>query len=69
MGLSDVKTLRDWLERIGSLTGNQRDLIDDAICNLERGNDYRAEQSLKTMARNYRSAGDNNAATAVEHLL
>ena len=69
MRLDDVEALRNWLDRIGSLPGYQEDLIDDAIYNLKHGNDYRAEQSLKTMARNYRNDGDSNAASAVERLL
>lgn len=69
MRVSDVEALRNWLDRIDSLPSYQRDLIDDAIYNLEHGNDYRAEQSLKTMARNYRNDGDSNAADAVERLL
>ena len=69
MNVNDVSALRNWLDRIGSLPSYQRDLIDDAIFNLEHGNDYRATQSLKTMARNYRNDGDNNAAEGVERLL
>ena len=69
MNVSDLKALRNWLDRIGALPGYQQDLIDDAIYNLEHGSDYRAEQSLKTMARNYRNDGNSNAAEAVEHLL
>jgi hypothetical protein len=69
MDVRDVKTLRDWLDRIGSLPSYQRDLIDNAIWCLEHGSDYRAEESLKTMARNYRNDGDSNAASAVERLL
>ena len=69
MRVSDVEALRNWLDRIDCLPGYQADLIDDAIWNLERGNDYRAEDSLKTMARNYRNNGDSNAADAVERLL
>ena len=68
MNVRDVEALRNWLDRIDSLPSYQRDLIDDAIYNLEHGNDYRAEQSLKTMARNYRNDGDSNAADAVERL-
>jgi hypothetical protein len=69
MDVRDVKTLRDWLDRIGSLPSYQRDLIDNAIWCLEHGSDYRAEESLKTRARNYRNDGDSNAASAVERLL
>ena len=69
MRVGDVEALKNWLDRIGSLPGYQKDLIDDAIWNLEHGNDYRAEQSLKTMARNYRNDGDSNAASAVERVL
>ena len=69
MNVRDVKTLRDWLDRIGSLPSYQRDLIDNAIFCLENGSTYRAEQSLQTMARNYRNDGDSNAASAVERLL
>lgn len=69
MSVSDVKALRNWLDRIGSLPGYQRDLIDNAIWCLENGSEYRAKDSLKTMARNYRNDGDSNAADAVERLL
>ena len=69
MRVSDVEATKNWLDRIGSLPRYQEDLIDDAIWNLEHGNEYRAEQSLKTMARNYRNDGDSNAADAVERLL
>lgn len=69
MNVSDVQALRNWLDRIGSLPGYQRDLIDDAIYNLEHGSNYRAEMSLKTMARNYRNDGNRDAADAVERLL
>lgn len=69
MSVSDVKTLRSWLDRIGSLPSYQRDLIDNAIWCLENGSEYRAIDSLKTMARNYRNDGDSNAADAVERLL
>lgn len=69
MDVRDVEVLKDWLDRAGSLKGSQRDLIEDAIYNLENGSSYRAECSLKTMARNYRNDGDNNAADAVERLL
>ena len=69
MNVSDLKALRNWVDRIGALPGYQQDLIDDAIYNLEHGSDYRAEQSLKTMARNYRNDGNSNAAEAVERLL
>lgn len=69
MRVSDVKTLRDWLDKIGSLPGYQRDLIENAIYCLEHGSDYRAEQSMKTMAKNYRNDGNSNAAAAVERLL
>jgi len=69
MRVSDVEALKNWLDRIGSLPSYQEDLIDNAIWNLEHGNDYRAEDSLKTMARNYRNDGDSNAADAVERLL
>ncbi|MBQ7086828.1 MAG: hypothetical protein IJM96_05065 [Clostridia bacterium] len=69
MNVSDLKGLRNWLDRIGALPGYQQDLIDDAIYNLEHGSDYRAEQSLKTMARNYRNDGNTSAAEAVERLL
>ena len=69
MNVSDVQALRNWLDRIGSLPGYQRDLIDDAIYNLEHGSNYRAEMSLKTMARNYRNDGNQDAADAVERLL
>ena len=69
MNVRDLEALRNWLDRIGALHGYQRDLIDDAIFCLGHGSSYRAEQSLKTMARNYRSDGNANAAEAVERLL
>lgn len=69
MSVSDLKVLRDWLEQAGSLPGYQRDLIDNAIYCLDNGYITRAEDSLKTMARNYRNDGDTNAARAVERLL
>lgn len=69
MCISDLKVLRDWLERAGSLPGYQRDLIDNAIYCLENGYSSRAEESLRTMARNYRKDGDTNAERAVERLL
>ena len=69
MNVSDLKGLRNWLDRIGALPSYQEDLIDDAIYNLNNGSDYRAEQSLKTMARNYRNDGNTDAAEAVERLL
>lgn len=69
MNISDVQTLRDWLDRIGSLSSYQRDLIDNAIYCLNNGHSSCAEDSLKTMARNYRNDGDSNAASAVERLL
>lgn len=69
MNVSEVKTLKNWLDRMGALPSYQEDLIDNAIYALEHGSDYRAEQSLKTMARNYRNDGNSNAASAVERLL
>lgn len=69
MNVSDLKTLKDWLDRAGSLPDYQRDLIENAIYCLDHGSSYRAEESLKTMARNYRNNGDSNAANAVERLL
>jgi len=69
MRVSEVEALKNWLDRIGCLPSYQKDLIDDAIWNLEHGNEYRAEQSLKTMARNYRNDGDSNAEAAVERVL
>ena len=64
-----MKVLKDWLDRAGSLPDYQRDLIENAIYALETGSVSRAQDSLKTMARNYRNNGDTNAANAVERLL
>ena len=69
MSVYDLEGLRNWLNRLGALPGYQRDLIDDEIYSLENGSSYRAEQSLRTMARNYRNDGNTNAAEAVERLL
>ena len=69
MRVDDLKALQNWLDRIGSLPGYQRDLLENAIYCLENGSSYRAEQSLRTMARNYRNDGNPNAAAAVERLL
>ena len=69
MDLYDVKTLKEWLDRIGSLPSYQRDLIDEAIFAIENNLLERARRALTTMARNYRNDRNDNAAHAVERLL
>lgn len=69
MDLNDVKTLKEWLEKIGSLPNYQRDLIDEAIFAIENNLPDRARRALTTMASNYRNDRDENAARAVERLL
>lgn len=69
MDKNDLLALKNWLDRAGYLSSYQEDLIDDAIYALEHGSDYRAEQALKTMARNYQNEGNSDGARAVERLL
>ena len=69
MNVAAVKDIMRMLDRAGKLGGNQRDLIENAIYCLENGQSYRAEQSLKTMARNYGNEGDSDAEREVEQLL
>jgi len=69
MTVSDVEALKNWLDRIGCLPGYNEDLIDNAIFSLKNGSDYRAESSLKTLAKNLRNDGKDEAAKAVERLL
>lgn len=69
MDLNDVKTLKEWLEKIGSLPNYQRDLTDEAIFAIENNLPDRARRALTTMASNYRNDRDENAARAVERLL
>ena len=66
MNVDAVKDIMRMLDRAGKLGGNQRDLIENAIYCLENGQSYRAEQSLKTMARNYGNEGDSDAEREVE---
>ncbi len=66
MNREDIEATKNWLDRLGKLDDSyQRDLIEDAI---EKGG-YSAERDLKTMAANYRSAGDYEAAEAIDRLL
>lgn len=65
----DLEGLLTWLDRIGVLDSGNRALIEDALFALKNGNEYRAERSLKTAERNYRIAGNDNAADAVARLL
>lgn len=69
ISLDDVKSLKNWLDRNDKLPSYQRELIEDAIYCLENGSEYRAEQSLKTMARNYSNDGDSDSSRAVERIL
>ena len=46
----------------GSLPSYQEDLIDDAIFSVQNGSEYRAQQTLKTMMRNYQNEGNSEAA-------
>lgn len=69
MDKSDLKALKNWLDRAGYLPRYQEDLIDEAIYCIDNGSTYRAEQALKTMARNYRNEGNSDAERAVERLL
>ena len=45
MNTSDLKVLKDWLDRAGSLPDYQRDLIENAIYALETGCLTRTGQS------------------------
>ncbi len=49
MKVNDVEALKNWLSRLGCLSGQNEDLIDNAIFCLKNGSDYRAESSLKTL--------------------
>lgn len=69
MDKSDLKALKNWLDRTGNLPRYQEDLIDEAIACIDNGSTYRAEQALKTMARNYRNENNAEAEKAVERLL
>ena len=69
MNKKDLESLKNWLDRTGNLPSYQEDLIDNAIFCVGNGSEYRAEQSLKTMAKNYRNEGKTEAAKAVERLL
>lgn len=69
MNSSDLKELKGILERANELFDNQEDLIDNAICCVDHGSEYRAEDSLRTMLRNYRKVGHDAAAHQVEKYL
>ncbi len=69
MDKEDLEALKNWLDRTGNLPRYQEDLIDDAIFSVQHGSMYRAEQALKTMARNYRNENNSDAEKAVERLL
>lgn len=69
MDLDAVESLKNWLKRVGDLDSSNLDLIDDAICSIKRGNDYRAKYSLTGLANNLRNAGKIESAKAVERLL
>lgn len=69
MKVNDVEALKNWLSRLGCLSGQNEDLIDNAIFCLKNGSDYRAESSLKTLMANLKNAGNSEAAKAVERLL
>ena len=53
----------------GSLPSCQEDLIDDAIFSVQNGSEYRAQQALKTMMRNYQNEGNSEAARLVDRVL
>ena len=67
--IDDIEALMNWLDRIGVLDSGNKDLLEDAIFALKSGNDYRAEDRIKTAARNYENDGNRDAAAACERLL
>lgn len=69
MRVEDVERLKNWLERRGALDGFNAELIEDAIYCVKNGSDYRAEGSLKTLARNLRNEGKSEDADEVERFL
>lgn len=70
MNVNDLEALLNWLDRIGALDSANKDLIEDALWALkEAGNEYCAADSLKALERNFRNAGNKDAAEAVARLL
>lgn len=66
---SELQDLKGMLAASGSLPSCQEDLIDDAIFSVQNGSEYRAQQALKTMMRNYQNEGNSEAARLVDRVL
>lgn len=69
MKTEDVRALINWLSRTGDLDSHNEDLLEDAVFNLENGNNYRSERSLNAVADNFKSSGKTEAEKAVRRLL